>query len=259
MLVCSGDTCIACKLCCRIGTGIYIPQTDGTIRVNKNNACLRKSSPLLCFFVIQTQLWKTQTQLWKTQTQLRKIRKQGCTAFQKLVRVRTYHSSEEAFWFAAQLYRKCISEKRSECWRHFFWRVPYCTIGPSCGRGRCGLIPRPSTPSIFSYVYCGQAYFERIIKYWWCRRPGNKAIIILNQSSSTSDMTTPILLYMGSVQLLPLNWIYSWCKVITRAILRLSKWYSLWTSMFCAGRGSSPPAPNPCAGSHEPLFWKSWL
>ena len=141
----------------------------------------------------------------------------------------------------------------------FFDVYHTCTIGPSCGRGRCGLIPRPSTPSIFSYVYCGQAYFERIIKYWWCRRPGNKAIIILNQSSSTSDMTTPILLYMGSVQLLPLNWIYSWCKVITRAILRLSKWYSLWTSMFCAGRGSSPPAPNPCAGSHEPLFWKSWL
>jgi len=54
----------------------YIPQIDGMIHVDKNNACLRKSSPLLCFFAVQMQLWKTQTQL-------QKIRKQSCTAFQK--------------------------------------------------------------------------------------------------------------------------------------------------------------------------------
>ena len=82
--------------------------------------------------------------------------------------------------------------------------------------------------------------------------------IILRQSSSTSVMTTPILLRMGSAWLLPVNWMYLWCKVITRAILRLSKKrYILWPS---------PPAPPPTLGPTNPLLeilamglWCYWL
>ena len=33
------------------------------------------------------------------------------------------HSSEEAFQFVVQLHCKCISEKHSECWRHFFFNA----------------------------------------------------------------------------------------------------------------------------------------
>jgi len=40
------------------------------------------------------------------------------------------------------------------------------------------------------------------------------AIIMLGQSLSPSVMTTPILIHMGSMLLLPLNWMYLWCEVI---------------------------------------------
>ena len=71
------------------------------------------------------------------QTLLRKIHKWSCTTFWKLVCTNqaifggslfeetvqfleeAFQFAEEAFRFAAQLRRKCISEKHSECWRHF--------------------------------------------------------------------------------------------------------------------------------------------
>ena len=68
----------------------------------------------------------------------RKIRKRSCTAFRKLMCVRSRHSleeafhffgktfrfSEEAFRFAAETYHKCISERRSN--RGINFKDAYC-------------------------------------------------------------------------------------------------------------------------------------
>ena len=50
---------------------------------------------------------------------------------------------------------------------------------------------------------------------------------------------------MESVLVLPLNYMYSWCEVITRAILRLWKTVVIFSEL-------------PCFMQHPP-FWKSWL
>jgi len=64
-------------------------------------------------------------------------------------------------------------------------------------------------------------------------------------------MTTPIQLRMGSAWLLPVNWMYLWCKVITRVVLRLKK-KTVYSLAF-------PSCTTPHTGSHEPPSWKSWL
>ena len=72
--------------CCRQWSRVWL----ATVHVNKNDVCLLKPFPLLFCFAITNAALEDKTQLWK-------ICKWSCTAFQKLMCVRTQHFSEEAF------------------------------------------------------------------------------------------------------------------------------------------------------------------
>ena len=127
----------------------------------QNNVRWQKPLPWLCGSAI--------TNLHRTQRQLRKIYKRSCTMFWKLKCVWTKWSSEEAFWYAAQLCHKHMLGNTyvcSKCWCHFI-DTYHATSSSSLAH-----ISRPSIhqPTILLSALINQQAFEQCHRKYSSRR-----------------------------------------------------------------------------------------